>query len=96
MLSFLHFISIVLSFLHFISIVLSFLHLISIVLSFLQRPVLKFGKDRLGAHSIVLHPCFNSFFCLFIYLFFVIEIRGMIRLCIIVNYVSISNCVQYV
>ena len=60
------------------------------------NPVLKFGKDRLGAHSIVLHPCFNSFFCLFIYLFFVIEIRGMIRLRIIVNYVSISSCVQYV
>ena len=65
------------------------------MLSFLQRPVLTFGKDRLGAHSIVLHPCFNSFFCLFFF-FFVIEIRGMIRLRIIVNYVSISNCVQYV
>ena len=66
------------------------------MLSFLQRPVLTFGKDRLGAHSIVLHPFFNSFFCLFG--FFVVEIRGMIRLhvCIIVNCVGISNCVQYV
>ena len=66
------------------------------MLSFLQRPVLTFGKDRLGAHSIVLHPFFNSFFSLFG--FFVVEIRGMIRLhvCIIVNCVDISNCVQYV
>ena len=62
------------------------------MLRFLQRPVLTFGKDRLGAHSIVLHPFFNSFFC-FVF-FVVVENCGMIRLHIIVNYVSISNCVQ--
>ena len=75
---------------------LSFLHFISIVLSFLQMPVLTFGKDRLGAHCIVLHPFFNSFFCLFL---FFCQHRNSLHdktISIIVNYVSISSCVQYV